>query len=259
MITKAKETKIFPSENAKKFTLFNIILTAMFLTFKWIMYEKFEVLVSPIQMCLYENYNVKGRIQILDALDMIPLVFWTVTGLIYDVFMTKELMKRSKKSNQKGIGIIAWKLSNKSESAEVPIKATALSSLTLFLVFMILSIILKSIISENNGLINSWKHIIAINTLFLVRLPIILIFTINHNKGKDEKKNLQQPPNSLQFVEENLSKIQSEEIDSENRGDILETGNSIPLQQIHDEEHTTPRIINHYVTKIVDFECRITL
>ena len=246
MITKAKETKIFPSENAKKFTLLNISLTVMFLAFHWVMYSKFEIVVSPIQMCLYENYNVKGRIEILNAPNMIPLVFWTVIGLIYDVFLTKELIKRSKESNQKRVGIIPWKSSNKSESAEVPIKATIISSLTLFLVFMIVSIILKSRIS---GTINAWKNIIAINTLFLIRLPIILIFTINHNKGKDKKKNLQQPPNSLQFVEENLSKNQSEEIDSDNGGDNLETGNSIPLQQIHDEEHTTPRIINHYVTK----------
>ena len=89
---------------------------------------------------------------------------------------------------------------------------------------------------------NAWNNIIAINTIFLIRLPIILIFTINHNKGKDTKKNLQQPPNSLQFVEENFSDIQSEEIDSDNGGDNLKIGNSISLQQIHDEEHTTPRI-----------------
>ena len=192
----------------------------MFLAFHWIMYNKFEILVSPIQMCLYEKYNMKGRIEILNVPNMMPLVFWTVTGLIYDVFLTKELMKRSKESNKKGVGIIPWKSSNKPESAEVPIKATVISSLTLFLVFMI---ILKSRISKNNGSMNAWNNIIAINTIFLIRLPIILIFTINHNKGKDTKKNLQQPPNSLQFVEENFSDIQSEEIDSDN----AQWGNSL--------------------------------
>ena len=118
------------------------------------------------------------------------------SGILFDVKMIIFVKNRNKIQH---IELIPWKTVDPIKAQndmEIPVRATIASSI-LTIIFLILYTLYLS-------LSNFWHILIALNLFFIIPLPLILLLTIKQKD--DDKKHKSQPPNKLQFHNENFTK-----------------------------------------------------
>ena len=126
-------------------------------------------------------------------------------GIFFDLKMLAFVKKRNK---IQPISIIPWKSSDKKDSeedVEVPMKATITSTS-----FFLSSLVLYYVTNLFNDF---WITLCLVSAYYTTPLPVFLICTI---KQKNDEKKTVQPPQTLQFHNEDLSvDIPDEDFDSQ--------------------------------------------
>ena len=141
-------------------------------------------------MCL-DSPNISD----LQLIFNIPIhAFNACGGIFFDLKMLAFVKKRNK---IQPIAIIPWKSRDKKDSeedVEVPTKATIASTS-----FFLSSLVLFYLTNLSNDF---WITLCLVSAYYTTPLPVLLIFTI---KQKNDKKKTVQPPQTLQFHNEDLS------------------------------------------------------
>ena len=121
-------------------------------------------------------------------------------GIFFDLKMLAFVKKRNK---IQPIAIIPWKSRDTRDSeddVEVPMKATITSTS-----FFLSSLVLYYLTNLSNDF---WITLCLVSAYYITPLPVLLIFTI---KQKNNEKKTVQPPQTLQFHNEDLSVDMSDE------------------------------------------------
>ena len=168
-------------------------------------------------MCL-DSSNI--GFSYLQLIFNIPIhVFSLCGGIFFDLKMLAFVKKRNK--TQPVIAIIRWKSRNKKETeqdVEVPMKATITSTS-----FFFSSLVLYYLTNLSNDF---WITLCLVSAYYTTPLPVLLIFTIKH---KNDKNKTVQPPQTLQFHNEDLSvDIPDEDFDCQQYRDT-----SISYRNVH--------------------------
>ena len=121
------------------------------------------------------------------------LILLVTFGLLSDFFLLVFVKKRNKDPNNSN-QLIPWKVNAVKENVGVPVKTTILTLVSI--IFMALTItpaLIDTIVTKRPTL---WLFLTIFNAWIGCQLPLLLIFTINHQK-KNVVQN--QPPKSLHF------------------------------------------------------------
>ena len=161
-----------------------------------------------LNLCLKSSDNDQKSMPIIQILNAFYSIGVICTGLFFDLKMLIFAKKR-KKLEQKSTELVPWKSisSNQKETIEVPVRATAFSSISLLLCMILFPLVLSTLQNKES---NFWNIIITGSIGAIIYLPLLLLFTI---KRKKKQKVAIQPPKALNFHDE------IEELDTEKNED----------------------------------------
>ena len=125
-------------------------------------------------------------------------IAWMIFGMIFDIQLLKFVKLRIKETNEKqSFKMVPWKSANQNEDPDIPIRATAFSTATLIGSLIFFPLVFKTLLT---GVGSMWYAFISISIWVAIQLPLILIFTIKHQRTKKIEKIKAQPPSRLQFL-----------------------------------------------------------
>ena len=151
----------------------------------------YEGHVPSVEICA--NLNKTDKSGIGPLILITNVLFLVVFGVFTDFFLLAFVRNRNK--NHSNLNqLIPWNINAVKENVGVPTKTTILTLVSILLIAITLtpSIIYIMIMNEAN----LWLISTILTTWIGCQLPLLLIFTINHQK-KTVVKN--QPPKSLHF------------------------------------------------------------
>ena len=176
--------------------------------------------------CLNPDLQVEPKSRIIVILGLFNVLIWIVITIYYDVSLLR-FVKQKESSNQGHLfmnNIIPWKSSghNNSTDIEVPIKSTAISTVSLIFLFILVMYIGRTISVDGTA----WFGTTAITIWMALYFPTALLLIINHHsKSKASTKTKKQPPKGLQFHPDSRG-LQFHESESEGARNEIDTPNS---------------------------------
>lgn len=161
---------------------------------------------NAISKCLNQGENIDSWILV-----GILVSFWigmNLIGLICDILLYKFVKKQDANQNVSGSTLVPWKStnSNLTEDLQIPIRATGISTLLIFLSMTLVILFPVFLNLESIAAKDFIGYAITFVVLFSANSPFfIVIFTIKRHKKVGQLGTFQQPPKQLQFhMDENL-------------------------------------------------------
>ena len=178
---------------------------------------------SEIEWCANQNAQyIKS--QLAHILYFAEILAVLGTGLFADLSLYKLIKKRN--SQNGGKNLVPWRISAQADhNLGVPVRATLFTSLTMISAFVVIPIAFSP---TYFGKFSIWINISVGNFWTAIQLPILLMFTISHQK----MVYMVQPPKGLQFHEEGNQKELKNEPSRSSEKETSDDGNDVERQTV---------------------------